>query len=194
MRRVHSRRSEAVAKKKKVTRKGQSVSIPQNRAEAASLLKKLGELHTKVAAIQLELNRKLQALADEAEKNGGALVSESEATMAALERFAAENKEELLGDEARSFTLGNGTAGWREHPAKVNIRDTEKVLAAIKRLGLPFIRTVEEIDKKAMLANQETAKSIDGVSIGQAETFYVRLPGAENDLLKGFDLKVPKVG
>jgi len=177
-----------------VTRKGQSVAVPTSRSEAAELLSRLGTLKRQADAAKTLFNKRLQAAADKAEAEVGPMISQSEAIMVALEKFAEAHREELLSDGARSFTLANGTAGWRDHPPKVHIKCTEKVLEHLQQLKLTkFIRTVSEIDKDAMLADQATAETIDGVSIGQGSTFFVRLPGDTHDITKGLKLKVPKV-
>jgi len=74
---------------------------------------------------------------------------------------------QLLKGESKTATLGAHLVAFRLQPPKVEIRSLDKVIAAIKRmrLGKRFLRTKEEINREALLADVKRAETIPGVTI-----------------------------
>jgi phage host-nuclease inhibitor protein Gam len=102
------------------------------------------------------------------------------AEIAALKAWAVKNeKAELV--ETRSISTPTGTFGFRTGMPRVKFTrgwDVQRVIEAV--LGLfpkrGWIRTVEELDKDAMIADRDKhAADLEsvGVKIDQGETFYV---------------------
>ena len=80
------------------------------------------------------------------------------------------------GGKRKSADLGTGRIEWRRSPPKVMLRGVEAVIAAIKKLGQPFIRTIEEVDKEAMLGDPAKARLVPGVSVGSEGEFFAVEP------------------
>lgn len=71
-----------------------------------------------------------------------------------IQRYAEAHRAELTDDGARkSQDVGSGTVGWRNDPPSVKVSDEEAAIARLHELGLGWgVRTVEEVDKEAILA------------------------------------------
>jgi phage host-nuclease inhibitor protein Gam len=64
---------------------------------------------------------------------------------------------------------------WRLRPPKVVVKGLEAVLDKLRRMGLErFIRTKEEINKEAILAEPDAVKRVAGISIEQGEDFVIK--------------------
>jgi phage host-nuclease inhibitor protein Gam len=75
-----------------------------------------------------------------------------------------------------------GENNWRRRPPKVSVRGMAVVLERLKSLGLKrFIRTKEEVNKEAMLAEPDVAASVDGINVGSEGEDFVITP-FETDL------------
>jgi phage host-nuclease inhibitor protein Gam len=102
------------------------------------------------------------------------------AHVAAAKVWAIANKDEF--GPGKSIRLGLGTVGFRTGMPKLAFLKgwtVEKVIAAVlsrfPRRG--YVRTVEELDKAALIADRDKLTACDcdniGVEIGQEETFFV---------------------
>ena len=159
----------------KVKAKSKSVPAPQNRDEAAAMLRTIGEAARDVARIEADMNDDLARIKEEAEAKAAPHRSAITRMTEGLKTWCEANRETLTDGGKRKFAdLGTGRVEWRFAPPKVTVRGVEAAIAAIKTLGLPFLRTKEEIDKEAMLKAPAQARLIPGVTIGsEGETFSV---------------------
>ncbi len=159
----------------KVKAKSKSVPAPQSREEAAAMLRSIGEGAREVARIEADMNDDLARIKEEAEAKAAPHRSAIMQMTEGLKTWCEANRETLTDGGKRKFAdLGTGRIEWRFSPPKVTIRGVEGVIAAIKTLGLPFLRTKEEIDKEAMLREPDKARLVPGVTIGsEGETFSV---------------------
>jgi phage host-nuclease inhibitor protein Gam len=97
--------------------------------------------------------------------------------------YCAAHKDELTVVK-KTVELPSGVVLWRMTPPKLNVRNTEDVLAKLKILGLAaeFIRTKEEVDKEALKGKPEVVEAVEGLSLSQHEEFVVKpleIEGAE---------------
>jgi|GEM_PF-2516401 len=98
--------------------------------------------------------------------------------VAKLQAYAEANKTALLADGARSVQLASGAFGWRYGNPTVKLdADTDEAAAieTLKRARLgAFVRTVEELNKQAILDAPDKIADLRGLSVEQAESFFVR--------------------
>ena len=74
----------------------------------------------------------------------------------------------------KTAAFTSGEVQWRLRPPSVSIKGKEAVLDLLRRLGLSrFIRTSEEINKEAILAEPAGVASVPGIAISQAEDFVI---------------------
>lgn len=154
--------------------------VPQNRNEAADMIREIGEHEREVARLETEMNAALARVKADAEGRMKPLQVKAELLVEGLHVYCSANRAALTNDGAtKTVDFGTGTVSWRYSPPKVRISgDEEDVIARIKAKGDPFanfIRAKESVDREAMLKHPDLARTIEGVSVGRAggETFAV---------------------
>ncbi len=150
--------------------------VPQSREEAEAWIRQIGDHRREVVRIETAMNDEIAVVKDKYEQQAKPYRDDVEALIEGLQAWAIANREQLTGGGKRqSVELATGMISWRVLPPRVTIRKAENVIDALKKLGLQrFIRTREEINKEAMLDDQEAARLVPGVTIGSAgETFNV---------------------
>lgn len=119
-----------------------------------------------------------------------------------IHAYAEDNRADLTEDGARSVVELPKRAGviqWQRSPPSVSIDDVDTVISNIKRLGfLQFIRIKEEINKEALLQDEDRADTISGVSIVRGEKFTIKPNGIDerlerNNLTKKWKISKPKM-
>ncbi|EPA9714788.1 host-nuclease inhibitor Gam family protein, partial [Escherichia coli] len=94
-----------------------------------------------------------------------------------IQDWCKTNRDELTnGGKTKTANLTTGTVSWRlGNPSCSVSRDVEGVIEMLRRMGLErFIRTKEEVNKEAVLAEPDAVKGIAGIKVNKgAESFYV---------------------
>lgn len=163
-----------MAKKTKTI--GANLPVPQSRDEASYWVYTIGEANRQIARIEADMNDRIAALKADAEKQAQPLKDQVVAGTEGLKVWAEANRDALTGGgKSKTADLGTGKISWRLRPASVRITGVDRVIEAIKKLGFSaFLRTKEEVNKEAMLADPERARMIAGISIGsEGEDFIV---------------------
>ena len=161
--------------KVKAKTKGRNLPVPQNRDEAASHVRMIGDTARAIARIEADMNDALAAIKEAHEKKAAPFRDLVVSLTDGLRTWCDANREALTDGGKRKFAdLGTGRVEWRLAPPRVTVRGIEAAIAAIKTLGLPFLRVKEEIDKEAMLREPDKARLVPGVAIGsEGESFAV---------------------
>ena len=148
--------------------------VAQSRAEADDAIRRLGELQRERDIIRTAMNDQLATLKAAFEEQAAPINDAIKELHAGVQVWAEANRGELLRNGAKTVKLGNGEIRWRTRPPSVTVRAATAVVEALKRLGLQrFIRTKEEIDKSAILADPDAVQDVKGISITQGEDFVV---------------------
>lgn len=153
--------------------------VPQSQAEAASCLARIGELSRRQTRIETELNDATSRLTETAQSQIEPLREELVRLTAGLQVWADANRAALTGNgRTKTADLGTGLISWRLRPPRVTVRAWEDtVMPALLKLKLErFVRTKQEPNKEAMLAEPELARSIAGITIGTAGEDFVAEP------------------
>jgi phage host-nuclease inhibitor protein Gam len=160
----------------KKTVKHAVVPVPRTLEETAEFVARIGKAQREMSQIQNSVTEKVEKLKAKAMADSQPLEEEVSRLVEGIFAFAESRRDKLTdGGKRKTVELPTGTFGWRWTPPSVLIRNTESVLKNLKSLGLQrFIRTKPEIDKEAMLKEQEVAKTVKGVSISQHEEFAVK--------------------
>lgn len=163
---------------KKTKTLGVNLPVPQSRDDAAETLRMIGETNRQIARIEADMNDKIAKLKDEAEKLASPLKDQVVARTEGLKVWAEANRDQLTNSGKVKFAdLGTGKISWRLRPASVRITGVDRVIEAIKKLGFAaFLRTKEEVNKEAMLADPEKARMIAGISIGSEGEDFIAEP------------------
>ncbi|MDG3580388.1 host-nuclease inhibitor Gam family protein [Rhizobium sp. YJ-22] len=151
--------------------------VPQNRQEAVQSVGRIGELRRLIAGHKAVAEDKVRLAGEQLEQDTALLTAELAEHERGLQTYCEANRAALTGENKVKFhDFGTGRINWRARPASVRIKGVEIVIEAIKQLGFrkKFIRTKEEINKEAMLADPETARKIEGVTItSDGEDFLI---------------------
>jgi phage host-nuclease inhibitor protein Gam len=123
-----------------------AVRVPQDQAEAAAAVARIGELNRQVARLEADMNDEIATLKTAAEAKSVPLKAQVRALSDGVQVWAEANRRAITdGDKVKFADLGTGKVSWRQRPPGVSIRKVEEVIAALKRLGLQrFIRIKEE--------------------------------------------------
>ena len=178
-----------MAKTARTTTRGANVPVPQSREEAAQAVTRIGVLNRELARREADMGDALARIKQKVEEAAEPLREALRAATEGLRIWSEANRADLTGaGKVKSADLGTGTIGWRLRPPRVSVpRDVAGLIERLKGLGLGrFVRTREEIDKEAMLAEPAAVAGVPGVKIGSAgedffvEPFEAALSGAQS--------------
>ena len=150
--------------------------VPQNQEEAEEWIMQIGVHRREVVRIEAAMNDELSVVKATYEDQARPYRDDIGALVEGVQAWAVANRDRLTQNGKRqSAELATGNIAWRQLPPKVTLRKIDHVIDSLKKLGLTrFLRTKEEVNKDAMLAEPEAARLVPGVSIGSAgETFTV---------------------
>jgi len=85
-------------------------------------------------------------------------------------------KKDLIGNsDKKSIELAAGSIGWRKTPAKVNVRNQDAVIAALRSAGLGnLVASAPSIDKEAVLRDPDAIAEIKGLTVTTGEQFWCK--------------------
>lgn len=169
---------------KQKTTKRPALPAPQNLNEAAEYVRRIGEVKRGIEQADNEMNARIEAVKALFVERVSSLQEQLQQLVDGLHAFAQANRDELTDRERRkSVQLPTGMFGWRLTPKAVTLRGVKAVLERLVALGLDrFIRTKPEINKEAMLQEEEVAAGVEGVTIGQREEFFVKPSEAKAEI------------
>ena len=156
--------------------RGVNLPVPQNRDQAATYVKEIGDAAREVGRIEHDLNDRMAALKAEAQSAAAPHQSKIKMLTEGLKTWAEANRDALTENgRVKHADLGTGKVMWRSAPPRVTVSGVEAVIEALQKIGLTrFLRTKTEVDKEAMRADPDTARLVPGVTIGSAgEDFAV---------------------
>lgn len=151
--------------------------VPQSAIEADSFIVELGRRQRDRAIIEVQMNESLALIKHQCEAEAKPHSDRISALLKGLSVWAEANRDALTRQGKVKFhRFAAGEISWRTRPPKVGVRGMEVVIAAVKRLGLVrFLRIKEELNKEAMLAEADLARTIAGVTIASSgEDFVVK--------------------
>jgi len=163
---------------KTATRLKQAASIhpvPQSRDEVNEAIRNIGIAQRERARIQAEMNDYMAKIKEEYEGYAQPHKEQIERLSAGVHTWCEANRDSLTQNgKVKYASLPAGEIKWRTRPPRVSIRAAEVVLDTLRRLGLSrFIRSKEEVNKEAMLAEPEAVSGIAGVKIKRNEDFVI---------------------
>ena len=161
-------------------RAAETVRAPATREEAETMLARIGELMRAQQRRQADLDEAVAAAKSKAEQEARQPAAEQADLMRGLQIWAEANRKVLTQDgRTKTVKLATGEIAWRLRPPSVRLSKLDAVIEAIQAMGQKgkrFLRTKVEVNKEALLGEQEVAKTIPGVSIGSAGEEFVVAP------------------
>jgi phage host-nuclease inhibitor protein Gam len=152
--------------------------VPQDDREASEAVARIGACMREVGRVGAALNDEVAKLTQKAADVALPFQREQADLTEGLRIYCEANRERLTGGgKTKTIEFDGGKAAWRARPPKVTLRDVEQIIERIKRAGeafAAFLRTKDEVNKEAMLAQPDLARTIAGVSVASAgEDFIV---------------------
>ena len=184
-----------MAKKKII--KHEVIAIPKSLEEATDCLGRIGQARREIDGLTKKTNDRVEEVKAEGVSQVKPYQEEIEKLTDGLYIFTENNRQKLEEEGKRSFRVPTGTFGLRTTPPAAYISSTKTALASCKQLGLDqFIRikTVEEINKEAVLREPELASSVNGLSITQREEFVVKPSEIEVEIVSNAKKLKKRIG
>lgn len=165
----------AGVKKTRIKQDSPERKVPQTKDEAVEAIAEIGRLQRERTRIETAMNDELavirQRFEEEAAPHSDAIKRLSQGVAIWCEAHRAELTQQ---GKVKTASLASGKVLWRMRPPKVVLRGIEMVLQALKLASLTrYIRTKEEINKEAILADPEGVSAIKGIEIKQGEDFVI---------------------
>ena len=154
-------------------------AVPSTLQEVEVMERRIAELAGEIEAAKAQAEAEKARIDSELKSRVDPLRDSALALVAQVYAYAETNRAALTeGGKSKTAHLGSsGRVEWEMSPAAVKIRGEAKLLETLKSLGpQEFLRyPPPEIDRDAMLKDQERAKLLTGVTISQDEKVRVRL-------------------
>ena len=159
----------------KKTKKKAQARVPKSDDELTDFIRQIGQHQRDLARIEAGLNEDVERIKARSVKDSRPHQDAIDALFEGIFVFAQKQRAQLTdAGKAKTVHLTTGDIQWRMTPRAVTLRGVEKIIAFCKaNRMLRFIRTKEEVNKEAMLAEPDVAGKIIGVTIGQHEEFVV---------------------
>jgi phage host-nuclease inhibitor protein Gam len=137
-----------------------------------------------LSSLLLEEKTKVEEIRRALEPQRRKLEGELQELVLGLLKYATQHRERLTeGGKVKTVIWPAGKLQWRLTPRSVRLSDVAKVLAELKKRRLTrYIRVKEEIDRNALLAEEEIASRIPGVEFVQYEQFIVQPEGVTSEI------------
>lgn len=145
-------------------------------AEVQSSIRTIGDLQRQHGRASADLNDQVAALTEAAAPGLKDLQERITAAQKGVQTYCESHREELCG-KGKTANLVTGEVQWRQRPPSVKVTGVDAVIAWLKTMGMnAFIRSKEEINKEAMLNEQDKAKGVPGVTIITGVEDFVIVP------------------
>lgn len=151
--------------------------VCQDKEQTMAAIRILGDTQRELTRIETELNDEIAAITDSRKTQIEALKTRIDSLLNGIQTWCEANRAELCKDGGKTANLITGEVSWRQRPPSVSIRAVDKVLETLKALKLDrFIRTKEEPNKEAMLADPKTVQGIAGITINTGMEDFAVVP------------------
>lgn len=141
--------------------------------EAEKLLDSIGMLQDRVSSIEDDLSADVRAAKEKHQQRAKPLLDEIDTLFAQLQGWADIHREDLTdGGKRKTVKLATGEIRWRKTPPSVSLTKVADVIQRLKDAGLQqYLRSKEEVNKDAILADPDPASAIRGIKVSSREEF-----------------------
>lgn len=159
--------------------KSKAVNAAQSREEVEQLIEVVGDLTRTLTRIEADLGDAIARTKAEFERRAELPKIALLEAQTRIQGWCEANRAELTGGKTKTAAFATGEVKWRLRPPSATVRSAEAVIAWLKEnLGGRFVRTKEEVDKEAILANaaSDAPVAIPGVTVKSAGEDFVIEP------------------
>lgn len=140
--------------------------VCQSKEQAIDSIRALGDAQRELTRIETEINDQVADITAGRKDEIDALKTRIETLTSGIHTWCEAHRAELCAGGGKTANLITGEVAWRQRPPSVSIRAVDKVLETLRSLGLSrFIRSKDEPNKEAMLADPKAVSGIAGISI-----------------------------
>ncbi|MCQ8103256.1 host-nuclease inhibitor Gam family protein [Methylomonas sp. SURF-2] len=151
--------------------------VCQDKDQTMAAIRILGDTQRELTRIETELNDEIAAITDSRKTQIEALKTRIDSLVTGIQTWCEANRAELCKDGGKTANLITGEVSWRQRPPSVGVRSVDKVLETLRNLGLSrFIRTKDELNKEAVLADPKAVQGIAGITINSGIEDFAVVP------------------
>lgn len=148
--------------------------IPQTLARVVTFITAIGRHQSDINELKRAEIVKIAAITQETNKKVAAITKKRNRLFTSLFAFAMAHKKALTAQYRTQKTIA-GEFGWRWNTPSLQLEESvtdADIIKILKERGMTqYIRTVEELDKKALLKDKPI---ISGISYRQRDEFYIK--------------------
>jgi len=153
-----------------------TVQACQSKADAMRDIKTIGDLQRELGRIEADINDQIAELTKKAAPRIEQLRERLTELQAGVQTWCEANRVEICG-KGKSANLVTGEVSWRQRPPSVSISKADEVIGRLRGLGLlRFIRSKEEVNKEAILAEPAEVAGIKGIKVVTGVEDFVITP------------------
>lgn len=157
-----------------------TVQACQSKADAMRDIKAIGDLQRDLARIEADMNDQIADIAKKAAPRIDQLRERLVVLQAGVQTWCEANRVEICG-KSKTANLVTGEVSWRTRPASVSLprakEKLEELITRLRGLGLTnFIRTKEEVNKEAILAEPAKVAGVKGIKVVTGVEDFVITP------------------
>lgn len=153
-----------------------TVQACQSKADAMRDIKAIGDLQRELGRIEADINDRLAEMTKAAAPRIQQLREALTELQAGVQTWCEANRVEICG-KGKSANLVTGEVSWRQRPPSVSITKADEVIGRLRGLGLlRFVRTKEEVNKEAILAEPAEVAGIKGIKVVTGVEDFVITP------------------
>lgn len=150
--------------------------VPQDRQEAVNMIAGIGAAQRERELLKMEMDAQIVALREKYEAAMAPALEKIKALSKGVHVWAEAHRDELTqGGKTKTANLMTGEVRWRTTPPSVKAVRVKEAIEELKarHLAARFIRTKEEINKEAILADPAAVDGMKWLSISQSEDFVI---------------------
>ena len=161
--------------KQRVRAPAATFPVPQNRDETNAAIDRIGALQRQRVKMHADKDARLAAINEAVKLQIEPIDTEIRSLSSGIQAWCESHRTELTREGKVKFhDFASGTVKWRMRPPKVTLRAVDMVIDLLRAAGLlQFIRTKEEVNKEAVLADPAAVAGIRGITVEQGEDFVV---------------------
>ncbi len=150
--------------------------VPQSREEVVNMIAEIGSHQRDRQRLKADMDDQITAIREKYDK---IITPHNEAIQQltdGVHTWSEANKDALTnGGKIKTANLMTGEIRWRMRPMSCKAVRVKEAIEEIKQKGLAalFLRTKEEINKEAILANPEAVQGCRWISLEQGEDFVI---------------------
>lgn len=149
--------------------------VPQNREEAVKMIAEIGNHQRERQRLKADMDDQITKLRKEYDQLMAPHVEQIKSLTSGVHTWAEANRDDLTqGGKVKTANMMTGEIRWRIAPPSVVLVRVKEALEELKQKALKrFIRVKEEVNKEAILADQEAVQDCKWIQIKQGEDFVI---------------------